>query len=207
MKKKLYITVMTVVGFVGLGSAQAQNPECMTNLSIYTEHVKVKNYDAAYTPWKMVYENCPTLNWANILYGERILKDRVANTSGEDKTSPAETVIDKVLLKYDEKMISDEEIYTMLDKAFKEDGDHFKNPKALYLYFSSLVDLNSAGKRELEEVFERYDAITEKIELENDKLTEVITQLLPKEDAGTLTTKEASQLRSYNSYSVNYGKI
>src|SRR5690606_3299571 len=228
MKKKLYSTVMTVVGFVGLGSAQAQNPECMTNLSIYTEHVKVKNYEAAYTPWKMVYDNCPTLNWANILYGERILKDRVSKSSGAEKTaninalvelydnrmkyfaaktSTAETIVDKVLLQYDEKMISNEEIFAQLDKAFREDGENFKNPKALYLYFSTLVDLNSAGKKELEEVFERYDAVTEKIGVENDKLTEVITQLLPKEDAGTLTSKEASQLKSYNSYSENYGKI
>lgn len=228
MKKKLYIAAIAFMGFIGLGHSQAQNPECMTNLSIYTEHVKVKNYDAAYTPWKMVYENCPTLNWANILYGERILKDRVANSTGADKTaninellelydnrikyfaaktSPAETVIDKVLLKYDEKMISDEEIFAELDKAFKEDGGNYRNPKALYLYFSTLVDLHNAGKREVEEVFERYDAITEKIEIENDKLTDVITKLLPKEDAGTLTSKEKSQLRSYNSYSENYGKI
>ena len=219
---------MAVMGFVGLGNAQAQNPECMTNLSIYTEYVKVKNYEAAYTPWKMVYDNCPTLNWANILYGERILKDRIANSSGADKTANvnellelydnrmkyfpaktngAETVVDKVLLRYDEKMISNDEIYSMLDKTFREDGEHFKNPKALYLYFSSLVDLNSEGKKDLEEVFERYDAVTEKIGVENDKLTEVITQLLPKEDAGTLTSKEASQLKSYNSYSESYGKI
>src|SRR5690606_20439606 len=100
MKKKLYITVMTVVGFVGLGSAQAQNPEYMTNHSIDAEHVQVKNYDAAYTPWEMVYDNCPTLNWANILYGERILKDRVANTSSADKT----TNINALLKLYDNRM-------------------------------------------------------------------------------------------------------
>ncbi|MDL5510881.1 hypothetical protein QSE00_03585 [Arenibacter sp. M-2] len=228
MKKKLYITAIAAMGYVGLGLSQAQNPECMTNLSIYTEHVKVKNYEAAYTPWKMVYENCPTLNWANILYGERILKDRLGKSTGADKTANitalielydnrakyfpaktdlAETIIDKVLLKYDEKMITDEEIYTQLDKAFTEDKANFKNPKALYLYFSSLVDLNSAGKRDLEEVFEKYDNITEKIEEENEKLTEVITKLLPKEDAGTLTSKEKKQLSSYNSYSESYGKI
>jgi regulator of sigma D len=228
MKKKLYITAIAAMGFMGLGHSQAQNPECMTNLSIYTEHVKVKNYEAAYTPWKMVYDNCPTLNWANILYGERILKDRIGKSSGADKTANinalielydnrakyfpaktnvAETLIDKVLLKYDEKMIADEEIYTQLDKAFTEDKANFKNPKALYLYFSSLVDLNSAGKRDLEEVFEKYDNITERIEEENEKLTEVITKLLPKEDAGTLTSKEKQQLSSYNSYSESYGKI
>ena len=181
MKKKLYITAIAAMGFVGLGHSQAQNPECMTNLSIYTEHVKVKNYEAAYTPWKMVYDNCPTLNWANILYGERILKDRLEKSTGADKTANI--------------------------KAFTEDKANFKNPKALYLYFSSLVDLNSAGKRELEEVFEKYDNITEKIDEENDKLTEVITKLLPKEDAGTLTSKEKKQLSSYNSYSESYGKI
>jgi hypothetical protein len=104
-------------------------------------------------------------------------------------------------------MITDEEIYTQLDKAFTEDRANFKNPKALYLYFSSLVDLNSAGKKELEEVFEKYDNITEKIDEENDKLTEVINKLLPKEDAGTLTSKEKKQLSSYNSYSESYGKI
>ena len=68
-----------------VGNAQAQNPECMTNLSIYTEHVKVKNYDAAYAPWKMVYENCPELNRANFLYGERILKDKIKKSSGAEK--------------------------------------------------------------------------------------------------------------------------
>ena len=58
----------------GLSMAQAQNPECMTNLSIYAEHAKVKNYDAAYEPWKMVYETCPDINRANFTYGENILE-------------------------------------------------------------------------------------------------------------------------------------
>ncbi|NKI26074.1 hypothetical protein HCG49_05825 [Arenibacter sp. 6A1] len=228
MKKKLYIAAIAIMGVVGLGNAQAQNPECMTNLSIYTEHVKVKNYEAAYTPWKMVYDNCPALNWANFLYGERILKDRIEKSEGAEKEAninalmelfdksakyyPAKNTvagvaIDKVLLKYDNKMISNEEIYSSLDKAFNEDKANFKNPKALYLYFSSLVDLNSEGKKELEEVFEKYDIITEKIEEENDTFTAGINKLLPKEDAGTLTSKEKRQLSSYTSYSESYGKI
>ena len=77
MKTKFYSTVFMLLGCMMMGNAKAQNPECMTNLSIYTEHVKVKNYDAAYTPWKMVYDNCPELNRANFIYGERILKDKI----------------------------------------------------------------------------------------------------------------------------------
>ena len=228
MKTKLYFTAIMFLGMMGVSNAQAQNPECMTNLSIFSEHAKVKNYDAAYEPWKMVYETCPQLNNAIYVYGERILKDKVEKATGADKekfaneliglydnklkhfaskTNVAETAIDKALVKYDNKMATDEEMYKTLDDAFKQDQENFKNPKALYIYFSTLVDLNKAGTKDLQEVFDVYDAVTEKIETENEKLTGQISKLLPKEEAGTLTSKEKSRLKSYNSYSEVYGKI
>ena len=228
MKTKFYSTVFMLLGCMMMGNAQAQNPECMTNLSIYTEHVKVKNYDAAYTPWKMVYETCPELNRANFLYGERILKDKIKKSSGAEKdgfisdimelydnsmkyfpakTKMADVTIDKVLMKYDNKMIADDEIYSMLNKAFTEDLENFKNPKALYLYFSSLVDLHKSGKKDLQEVFDVYDNVTEKIEDENAKLTGIISKLLPKEEAGTLTSKEKRQFKAANTNSESFGKI
>ncbi len=228
MKRKFYLTMMAVVMAMGIGTAQAQNPECMTNLSIYAEHAKVKNYDAAYEPWKMVYENCPAINKANFSYGEKILKHKIENSSGADqdgyikdllalyddsrkyfatKFPFADVEIDKALLMYDFKMKSDEELYSVLDKAFKEDRANFKNPKALYLYFSTLVDLHGAGKRDLQEVFDVYDDVTEKIEEENAKLTDVINKLLPKEDDGSLTSKEKRRLKADRTNSESYGKI
>ena len=69
-------------------------------------------------------------------------------------------------------MASDEQLYDMLDAAFKQDRKNFKNPKALYLYFSSLVDLHDAGKKDLQSVFDTYDDVTEKIAEENKKLTD-----------------------------------
>ncbi len=228
MKTKLYYTAMMLLGSLAISNAQAQNPECMTNLSIYAEHAKVKNYDAAYTPWKMVYENCPDINKANYSLGERILSYKADKSSGAEKDgyinellglydnankyfpkdyTKADIITDKVLLRYDNKMISDDDIYSMLGQAFKEDRANFTNPKALYLYFSSLVDLHNAGKKDLQEVFDVYDDVTDKIGEENDKLTTAISALLPKEEAGTLTSKETKQLSSYNSYSENYGKI
>ncbi|TMM59611.1 hypothetical protein FEE95_08630 [Maribacter algarum] len=217
-----------LLGSMAISNAQAQNTECVTNLSIYTEHVKVKNYDAAYTPWKMVYETCPGLNRANFIYGERILKDKIKKSSGAEKdgfindilalydasmvhfpkkTKLAEVIIDKVLIRYDNKMISDDEIYSELGKAFTEDKDNFKNPKALYLYFSSLVDLHKAGKKDLQEVFDVYDEVTEKIEVENGKLTDTITKLLPKEEENTLTSKEKKRLKAATTNSKSFGKI
>lgn len=228
MKKKHYLTMIAVFMTMGLSMAQAQNPECMTNLSIYAEHAKVKNYDAAYEPWKMVYESCPDINKANFSYGERILSHKIENSSGADKDgyiqellslydnsmkyfpknySVADVMIDKALLLYDNKMASDEEIFKMLDEAFKKDRENFTNPKALYLYFSSLVDLHSAGKKDLQDVFDTYDDVTEKVEEENKKLTDVITKLLPKDSTGTITSKEKRMLRVASTNSESYGKV
>ena len=229
MKKKLYLTMIAVIMSMGLSIAQAQNPECMTNLSIYAEHAKVKNYDAAYEPWKMVYESCPDINKANFSLGERILKHKIKNSSGADKDGyiqdllalfdnslkyfptkfpKAGVAIDKALLMYDNKMSSDDQLYNMLDTAFDGDKANFKNPKALYLYFSSLVDLHEAGKKDLQEVFDVYDDVTEKVEEENKKLTAVLAKILAKEDAGTaLTSKEKRQKRAATVNSKSYGKI
>tara|TARA_R110000868_G_scaffold125037_5_gene330427 strand:+ start:2105 stop:3472 length:1368 start_codon:yes stop_codon:yes gene_type:complete len=227
MKKKLYIVAIALVGFLGTMTAQ-NNPECTTNLSIYSEHVKVKNYEAAYTPWKMVYANCPALNKANFIYGERILKYKIEKASGADKaafmkdlmglydasrkTFPAnfdlaDVLIDKALLMYDEKAGSDQEIYDILHQAFTEDKANFSNPKALYLYFSLLVDLHNAGSKDLQEVFDTYDNVIDQIGVENKKLTDRIEQLLPKEDAGTITSKEKRILAAATQNSENYGKI
>jgi len=220
--------VLTALGVSGTGFSQAQNPECMTNLSIYAEHCKVKNYEAAYEPWKMVYDACPGINKANYSYGEKILEHKIDNATGAEKEgyikellalydqsteyfpknyTKADVASDKASLLYDNKMASDEELYNMLSQAFKEDRKDFDNPKALYLYFSSLVDLHKAGKKDLQEVFDVYDDVTEQIENENQKYLAQINTLLPKEEAGTLTAKEKKKLRAYNSYSENYGKI
>ncbi|MGB7393618.1 MAG: hypothetical protein WA913_04415, partial [Pricia sp.] len=228
MKTKIYVTAMLFIGSMGFMNAQAQNQECMTNLSIYVEHAKVKNYEAAYTPWKMVYETCPDINKANFIYGERILKDKIEKASGAEKDqyikdlvalyeksaevfpekyTPAVVGVDKAMLMYENKMGSDAEIYDMLKKAFDEDPKNFKNPRALYLYFSSLVDLHKGGSKELQEVFDVYDDVTEKIEEENKQLTDVITKLLPKDSTGTITSKEKRKLKIATTNSESYGKI
>lgn len=228
MKTNLYLLAIALIGAMSVSNAQDQNPECLTNLSIYTEHVKVKNYDAAFEPWKMVYDNCPGLNWANFAYGERILKDKIKKASGGEKegfikdllsihdnslkyfpkkVTPAGVIIDKVLLQYDNKMLTDQQVYDGLHQAFTEDKGNFRNPKALYLYFSSLVNLHKSGNKELQLVFDTYDDVTEKIEVENKKLTDRIGKLLPKEEANTLTSKEKRRLRVSTTNSESFGKI
>ncbi len=228
MKKKLYLTMIAVFMSMGLSIAQVQNPECMTNLSIFAEHAKVKNYDAAYEPWKMVYESCPDLNRATYSYGERILKHKIKNSSGADKDGFEQDLMtmyddshkyfsakftkvgvleDKVLFKSDNDLASDEQLYDMINPLYQTDLKSFKNPKVLYIYFSSLVNLHNAGKKELQEVFDVYDEVGGQNEVINKGYTDKINAYLQKEEAGNITSKEKKNLGIYTRNSELLGKV
>ena len=228
MKKNLLILAIAVLGFVKFSVAHAQNRECMEKLTIYSEYVKVKNYDAAYEPWKQVYETCPSLNWANFLYGERILKDKIKKSTGADKSTYvtmlldlfknsqqyfpkkvnfADVKIDEALLKNEEKLASDEEIYAILHEGFTQDKKNFKNPKALYLYFSILVDLHESGSKDLDEVFAVYDEVVEQIDVQFASLNATSIKLQEKEEAGTLTSRDQRMLKVVESNSKAFDQI
>ena len=64
--------------------------ECAQNLSIFVENAKVKNYEAAYEPWSLVRNECPSINSAIYIYGERILKERLKNSPDNEKVSEKE---------------------------------------------------------------------------------------------------------------------
>ena len=215
MLKKITLLFAALLSIVTYAQGQGTNPECMTNLSIFVEHVKVKNYDAAYKPWEMVRATCPDINAAVYIYGERILKDKIEKTTGEEKSghindlmklydegikyfpnkyNPGDVAIDKAILMYDEKLGTDEELYNVLDEGYKKDRENFRNPKGMYLYFSTLVDLHGAGKKELQDVFDTYDDVNDRIDDEKKKLLTVVDNLLPKEEAGKLTSKETRKL-------------
>jgi len=131
--------------------------------------------------------------------------DRMVHFPAKTKMADMETR--KVMRRYENKMISNDEIYSNLGNAFKNDRKNFKNPKALYLYFSSLVDLYKGGSKNLQEVFDLYDEVTVKIEEENGKLTNIISKLLPKEENNTLTSKEKKKLKAATTNSKSFGKI
>ena len=229
MKTKLYLTMIAILMSMGLSIAQAQNPECMTNLSIYAEHAKVKNYDAAYEPWKKTYETCPDINKANFSLGEKILKFKIKNSSGADKDGFTQDLLElyddsnkyfpakyskvsvlekKVVFQSDNNMSSDQQLYDMIKPSFDSDLKSFKNAKVLYIYFSSLVNLHNAGTKDLQEVFDVYDDVNAQNEVINKGFTDKINGYLKKEDSGTpLTKKEKSRLGIYTRNSELLGKV
>ena len=234
MKNKMKTRIILVVAALLLGinhSFAQQDEECMTNLTIFTDYYKSKKYNEAYEPWMKVRTKCPKFNRAIYVYGEKILKFKIENSTGAEKVGHLNDLMklwdealvnfpsnytkggvlsDKGELMYDYRedlKSTNKQIYDMLDRAYKEDVENFKSPRALYIYFSSVVDMHDSKEVDVQKVFDKYDDISEKIAKESDNYTLLMNPLVEKEEAGTITDKEKQYKESYESYLENYSNI
>ena len=71
--------------FFSLNVSSQTNEDDINSLSIFSEYVKAKNYDAAYEPWMELRKRNPKFNSAIFVYGERILKHMIKNSSADQK--------------------------------------------------------------------------------------------------------------------------
>ena len=103
---------------------------------------------------------------------------------------------------------SDEELYAAFDTAYTSDPKTFTNPKSLYTYFSLMVDLYDASSKTAQELFNKYDDISEKVDFEVKNYTNKRNAFLDEEgEVKELDRKDASRLKSYNSYLKAYDQI
>ncbi|SDB65969.1 Tetratricopeptide repeat-containing protein [Flavobacteriaceae bacterium MAR_2010_188] len=230
---KTRITLVFAALFLSFNMSFAQqDEESMTNLTIFTDYYKSKKYDEAYEPWMKVRTKSPKFNRAIYAYGETILKHKIDNSTGAEKKAYIEDLMklydeslqyypsnysvgsiagDKLNIMYDNKddlKTTPKQLFEAGDKGYKDDLQNFTNPRALYIYFSSMVDMHAAGQAEIQQVFDKYDDVSDKIETEVEKVTEDLNKLVEKEDAGTkLSSKEEGYKRQYESYLENYDKI
>ena len=208
--------------------SQLSSDECLEQLSIFAESAKIKNYQAAYEPWKTVLDNCPKLSLATYQYGEIILKDFIKKSESEENKSkylndllslydqwaenfPERKGIRQIGKIYSSKGqamldngIKDKElIYDTFEYAFQNDPKSFTNPKSLAYYFQTGYDLYKAGSKiNLETLFEKYEELTEKFELLKTNISKNIDIILNKEESGTpLTSREVRNKKIYNTNS------
>ena len=182
------------------------NENCNQNLSIFAESAKVKNYEAAYEPWMAVRNECPSSNVAIYTYGERILKSRLEKAEGAAKKAEAQdlmklfdqwiqnfptkkgkSTIGSILARKAQTMMSNKlgspaEIYAIFDLAFTRDVTSFTNPKGLYNYFKTMHSLYKSGSSDVtqENLFNKYEEVSEKFEIEGVKLAKKLDVLLKK---------------------------
>ena len=229
MKKIIVVTLF----FLAISNIFAQSSEEDINaLSIFSEYVKAKNYDSAYQPWMELRERSPKFNSAIYVYGERILKHKINNSSAGDKVKfindllklweekrehfPNKTPLGDILaksaqLQYDYKEdlgLNSSEIYLNFDKAYNEDLASFNNPKNLYTYFKLLVKLYDAKLKTAEDLFTKYDEISEKIENEIKNYTFKVNKYVSSSNEEiAISSKDQRRIKSYNSFLKAYNQI
>ena len=226
MKDSIYLILVSL--FLGVNVVAQNSDECAQNLSIFAENAKVKNYDAAYLPWSLVRNECPDLNIAIYAYGERILKDRLKKSLESEKikrqadllqlyddwtkyfpTKKGRNDIGNILSAKAQTMIdfkigSDIEVYSIFDDAFKKGLESFSNPKRLYSYFKTFYEIYKSGNGKIstEELFNKYEEVSEKFEIEGVKISKNLDKILKKEAGGEpLTTRDLKLRKVYDSYS------
>jgi tetratricopeptide (TPR) repeat protein len=231
---KTKITLLVTLLFIGFNFATAQNEEDINTLSIFSEYAKAKNYDAAYNPWMELRKRNPKFNAAIFIYGERILEHKIENSSGAEqvafikdlvkmwderranfasKTPEGEYMAKSCQLQYDyrkELGMTDSQLYDCFDNAFKTDEATFTNPKSLYTYFKLMVNLYDAGKKPAEELFTKYDEVSEKVEAEVKNYTKLLNKYIPAGDSDEdikLSKKDQRTVKSYTTYLNAYDQI
>lgn len=210
MKTRLVLVFLVLGGFL----ANAQSTEkCNEDLQLFAQFAKTKQFGDAYPYLVELRKNCPTLHKAIYIYGDFTIMDRLdkASTPAEkeaevkelfklyddhDKYFPgngAAYTMKKALILAERNLGTLEEIYNYLDKAFKNEYDNFNSPKALMLYFEIFVKDYEAGTKgiALQQVFDKYDEISEKLEIEENALSNELDVLLNKiENQQELSDKE-----------------
>lgn len=230
---KKYVQFLVALLILGSGHMTAQdNQQCLQNLSIFAENAKVKNYTAAYEPWMAVKSECPSINVAIYSYGERILKDRLKNAAAADKaavqrellalyddwikyfpTKRGKSKVGDILSSKAQNMIdfkigTSQEIYAIFDEAYKKDVASFTNPKRLYNYFKTFYDIYKSGNGAVTTamLFDKYEEISEKFELEGTSLAKELDVILKKEESGAaLSTRDLRRRRIYDTNSNAIG--
>lgn len=218
---------------VSLNVNSQTNEDDINLLSIFSEYVKAKNYDAAYEPWMELRERNPKFNSAIFVYGERILKYKIENSLEEEKINyindlaklwnekrinfPRKTPLGDILaksaqLQYDymsELNMTKSDVYDKFDNAFITDSETFNNPKNLYTYFKLIVMLYDEQLKSAEEFFTKYDEISEKVEREIKNYTNNVNKFLSEQidKKIELSTKDQRKVKSFNSFLKAYNQI
>ena len=100
MKTKKTVFAIGLFLYIGLTfSIYAQDKygsepdKCKTNLSLFNEAAKMKNYDAAYEPWKWCFDNCPKASKVIYSSGLKMIESKYDKSAGELTTIKGQKIV------------------------------------------------------------------------------------------------------------------
>ena len=194
------ILVFLIASYLSLdtyasGKWGSDSVTCITNLSLYREYYKQKNYKDALTPWRWAYLNCPQSSGNIYKNGPIIIKAQM-KADKENKAAYIDTLMQiydrrieffgkegfvlglkgSDLLRYEKTRY--DEAYQILKKSYEIEQNR-SSAGAISSYFKSATIMEKNGKLQKEDILELYAELSSVIDynLENNpKKTKFYTQ-------------------------------
>lgn len=213
-KKKCFKIALFLIAFLNFNTAVlAQDSECKDKVAAFGEFAKTNNFDeSTYQPWLDLKKDCAKFDESVYLIGENILKQKIYKANASEaknvivnelaglyeehdknfRTNNKANKLNKALLFYENKMGTEDEIYAFLDKSFKTEYAQFTSVTALDLYSELLLKQFKSGDKGItsEQVFEKLDLISERIQLEVVSVSKASDALALKLKTKILSTEE-----------------
>lgn len=212
IKKSLLVFLLTLSVF----TVTAQTTKCEEGFAAFETNVKAGVYDDALSQLKELVQKCPKHTDKLYIYGETALtyKIEAAGTTEErkehvdnlislyaqfDKNFPANTNnndVKKALLLSNNKMAADDEVFKILDAAFKAKRQDFTDYNALELYYNLYLKQFEAGNKGITEkdFISKYGEISGQVAFARNKFSAQQKELLAKQQTQALTAEEKQTL-------------
>ena len=187
-------------------TAQDANQDCTIKYNLFKGDYQSKKYEEAYTNWIFLLDNCKDLS-VNIYkigatLAEDVRKDPVlAKRVYEQRLqyypnkNPAKVHSDYATYLFENKLASDELIFSILEKGYGIDPTKM-GVKNLYIYFQGVTDRNKDTNPQ--KVFDTYDDVIENV---NIKLAGYAKKLIKYNDTTKVLDKRGKQLK--RAYTIN----
>ncbi|AUC86253.1 hypothetical protein CW731_13630 [Polaribacter sp. ALD11] len=187
-------------------NAQVTKRDCEVKYNLFNGDFQSKKYDDAYTNWIFLMDNCKDLSVNIYKRGSTLAEDvrkdpALAKRVYEQRLqyfpdqNPAKVHSDYATYLFENKLASDDEIFSILEKGYSIDPTKM-GVKNLYIYFQGVTDRNKDTNPQ--KVFDTYDDVLENV---NKKLDNYAEKLVEYSDTTKVLDKRGKQLK--RAYTIN----
>lgn len=193
---------------------------CQLEYNLYKGDVTAKNFTEAKVRLLNLMENCPTLSRNIYILGYKVAEDMIAQGEREEGIKFMSKLVDQRILYFpgtdgkvynafatflDKNGISREQIFQILDKAYKENPAGI-TPKNIFMYFEVVLERNR--EIDAQKILDTYDEILDIQENKSEEYQKRLSALIVKEEGGaTLSAKEVRSKKFVTGSLKNIGLV
>ncbi|MFY0603171.1 MAG: hypothetical protein JXQ93_04430 [Flavobacteriaceae bacterium] len=223
MRKITYVLASLFLLLAVLDVNAQDNKECVIKYNLFSGDYKSKKFDDAFPNLMYMMDNCPKLSVNIYKQGDVIAKSRYKKATNKDEAlklinriynqrlqyfadkDPAKVHSDYATFMVKNKLGSDQEIFSILEKAYKIDPTRL-GVRNMYRYFKGVTDRNKDTNPQV--VFDTYDDVLESV---GEKLADYAKKIKKYNDrvesGEELGKREARLLKAYSKNSEALGQV